>query len=278
MGLTIRRRFDEAAATTLYGVGTAELRERFAEVTVRGWWFASDDRGEPIGLALATVRPDGRVFVTHRLASESAFAPLLTEALADIDGPVHVTVRSDQTDRAACAWSLGLREELSSAGYHVPFDRALSILPTPRPNADARIAAVTDVDPDRLYALDLELRNDTPGNDGWQGNRAWFDDELKGPECDPSGYLVAVDGRDSELIGLCRIWRNPEGPALGMLGVRQDRRQGFVAVRLLRETLVNASTWGWPTFSTHTARPGLQRHLVRAGATTDDGFLRFGRP
>ncbi|MEZ5295835.1 MAG: hypothetical protein R2697_06055 [Ilumatobacteraceae bacterium] len=80
------------------------------------------------------------------------------------------------------------------------------------------------------------------------------------------------------MIGLCRMWRNHDGPALGMLGVRRERRNGFVALRLLHDTLTAARDWGSPTFTTHTARPGLQRHLDRAGAVEQGTFHRFVRP
>lgn len=61
-----------------------------------------------------------------------------------------------------------------------------------------------DVDPDQLYELDLAMRNDVPGNDGWRGNRAWFNDELAAAECDSTGHLVAFENDTPRLIGLCR--------------------------------------------------------------------------
>lgn len=139
------------------------------------------------------------------------------------------------------------------------------------------IARADEVDADALFALDTELRGDTPGNDGWRGNRDWFDDELNSAEFDPSGYHVATDQHAGNLVGLCRMWRNPNGPTLGLLGVRRDRRNGFTALSLLRETLTSSSEWGWPTFETHTARPQLRRRLDRVGADQTGAYHRYVR-
>lgn len=278
MALTISTDFDQAAACELYELEADQLTQRFADAPPVSMWFAYDEGDSAVGVAVATERPDGRVFITHRLASEFAYRPLLNEALGDITGPVSVTVRDDQPDRLSCMQTLGLQHELFGAGYEVRFDRVLASLPTPRPLSTYGVAKVSDVDPDRLYALDTELRGDVPGNNGWRGNRAWFDDELASDECDPTGYLIAVERETDDLIGLCRLWRNPALPSLGMLGVRRERRHGFVALRLLHDTLTAAREWGWPTFTTHTARPALQRHLRRVGAVRRGGFHRFVRP
>jgi len=278
MRLTIQTTSDDGAACELYGLSRDELAERFEGVKLLGRWFAYDERGAPVGIAHATDRADGRVFVTHRLKSDEAYSPLLTAALGVIDRPVNVTIDANLTDRMAEVRSLGLQLELSSLKYDVPFAAALGALRTPRSVRRFDIASAGEVDADLLFELDTELRGDVPGNDGWAGNRAWFDDEMRSPEFDPAGYRVAVDSDSGELLGLCRMWRNPDGPALGLLGACRQRRSGFVALELLRETLVRSSEWGWPTFSVHTARPGLQRHLRRIDARRSGGFIRFLRP
>jgi hypothetical protein len=278
MSITIRTDFDQAAACELYGLETSQIAQRLTDTPPIGHWFAYDDQGHAIGVAVAAERADGRVFLTHRLATELAYEPLLREALRTIAGPVHVTIHDDQGDRLSLVRTLGLEHELTSTTYEVRFDRLLATLPTPRATTNYRVARVSDVDPDRLYELDIALRNDVPGNDGWRGNRAWFDEELTASECDPTGYLVAIEDETGDMIGLCRMWRNTDKPSLGMLGVRRERRYGFVALRLLHDTLTAARDWGSPTFSTHTARPGLQRHLHRAGALHQGGFRRFARP
>ncbi|MEL6893223.1 MAG: hypothetical protein AAFP84_16645 [Actinomycetota bacterium] len=274
--MTIQTAFDEAAACGLYDLTAEELARRFAGNPPLGHWFAYGDHGEPTGVAVATERADGRIFVVHRLGVEAAFGPLLERALADVAGTVNVNVGAGQVDRRRDVEALGLTLELTGVGYDVPFTPLLERLPELRGDGRFEIVPVIDVDPDELFDLDTGLRGAVPGNDGWRGNRAWFDDEMSSPEFDPSGYHVAIDA-EGRLVGLCRMWRNDDGPALGMLGVRRGWRTGFVALELLRATVAGSSGWGWPTFSTHTARPGLQRRLERVGATRSGGFLRFVR-
>ena len=277
MDVTIRADFDQAAACQLYGLETDQVMERFANATTIGHWFAYDEVGDVLGVGVAAERPDGRVFLAHRLAAEHAYEPLLLQALETITGPVYVAVRDDQHERLALVRRCGLEHEVTNWTFDVRFDRVLATLPAPRTTADFSVARVSDVNPDQLYELDIALRNDVPGNDGWRGNRAWFDDELAASACDPTGYLVALDHGTGRLIGLCRMWRNPDGPSLGLLGVRRERRNGFVALRLLHDTLTAARDWGSPTFSTHTARSGLQRHLHRAQAVERGASHRFVR-
>ncbi len=276
MALMIRTDDDNEAACMLYGLSPTELAGRFADVNVLGRWFAYEN-GVAVGVAVASERPDRRVFVTHRIRSEVAFAPLLERALGAIDGPAHVTTTSDLADRMRICEELGLRKELTSMKYDVSFEKALQALQRKRVRRRLEIKTANEVDPDLLFALDTELRGDVPGTDGWIGNRSWFDDELRSPDFDNNGYLVAVEPSTGTLVGLCRMWRNTDGPALGMLGVIESRRNGFTAVELFRETLTRASLWDWPTFSVHTARPGLQRHLDHAGAIPTGGFVRFLR-
>ncbi|MEZ5295834.1 MAG: hypothetical protein R2697_06050 [Ilumatobacteraceae bacterium] len=119
------------------------------------------------------------MFLTHRLTTEHAWT-LLRTALGAIAGPVHVTMRSDQLSRLSDVRRMGLENELASTTYEVRFDHILATVPAPRATSDYRVARADDVDPDQLYELDIALRNDVPGNDGWRGNRTWFDDELGG--------------------------------------------------------------------------------------------------
>ena len=277
MPLTIRVGPDLAAASALYGLEAEALARRFADAPPLGQWFAYDGANEPVGGVTATERVDGRVFVTHRLTAEDAFVPLTETALRSICGPIHVIVSDDQVDRLASVQAFGMESDLTSVTYSVPFATALARLPKRRAAGHFGIARADQVDRDALFTLDTELHGDTPGNDGWEGNRAWFDSELGSAEFDPAGYLVAVDHHGGHLIGLCRMWRNPTGPTLGLLGMRRDRRNGFTAAALLRETLIGSKDWGWLTFETHTARPRLQRRLDRMGAQRTGAYLRYVR-
>ncbi|MEM7326885.1 MAG: hypothetical protein AAF531_27625, partial [Actinomycetota bacterium] len=92
-----------------------------------------------------------------------------------------------------------------------------------------------------------------------------------------AAYVVAVDRSGGGLVGLCRFWRNADGPALGLVGVLPGHRSGRPAVALVHRAMTAASRWGWAGFRTHTARVSLQRKLMAIGATETGGLLRLRR-
>ena len=243
-----------------------------------GTWIASDDGDRTIATATATRRADDRIFVRFEgddADVDRSFERLLCSARETIDESVCVTVRRHERHRHEVARRLGLRPELTSVKYDVAVERALRRLDRLATSTRCQIVSADDVDRDDLFHLDVELRGATPGNDGWAGARSWFDDEMASPEYDPTGYHVAVDPHTDRLVGLCRMWRNPDRPSLGLLGVVDGHRNGRVAWELLRSTLASAAGWGSETFDLHTARPGLQRHVERIGATVSGGFTRY---
>ena len=255
------------------GIETDELdaRDRFQQPINR--WLALDGR-IPVGLATAFTRPDNRLFLTHRLSSEIAFAPLLDAATEDLPRPIYLSARDDQPARLRSGARAGFVPDLHAVEFDVPFQPALQ-LTTGRRSKRTDTVRADQVPPDDLFTLDTALRRDVPGNDGWQGNRTWFDDEMTSAEFDPAAYLIARDKDSGELVGLARFWQNQDGPTLGMIGVRPSYRTGRVALGLLHDTMLAASTWGSDTFTTHTAHTSLQRRLRAVGATEAGGFTRL---
>jgi GNAT superfamily N-acetyltransferase len=93
------------------------------------------------------------------------------------------------------------------------------------------------VDEARLRRLDDALRQDVPGTDGWQWDADAFRKETyESPDFDPATYLVAVD-TDGNYVGIARVWRNPQQPRLGFVGVRADLRRKGIARALLAAVL-----------------------------------------
>ena len=262
---------DDVAAFLEIARDELAARDRFLQPIQR--WLASEAQAT-VGLATAFVRPDQRLFVTHQLRSETAFGPLLDAAIEHLKQPVHLSIRHDHVHRLRTATQLGFMTELRTLAFDVPFQRALEWT-ADRQSSRIETVRAGDVSPDQLFALDTELRQGVPGTDGWQGNRAWFDDELESPEFDPTGYRVARDRTSGELVGLCRFWRNRQGSTLGMIGVRPRYRIGRPALTLLHETMLGASKWGYDTFSTSTARASLQRRLQAIGASQNGGVTQL---
>lgn len=251
-----------------------ELAAQDAGQKLLGRWVAYDG-GTAIGVATAFERVDDRVFVVHRLRSETAFAPLLAAAVSSLGCAINLSLPTDQVNRVDAAVNLGFCQDYVSAMFLVPIEplrQSLSRLV--RPTTVALVSAA-DVQTDTLYRLDSKLRNDVPGLDGWRGNRQWFDDEMASDEYDPRSYIVAR-AANNDLVGLCRIWRKPTGPALGMLGVTMPYRRGTVALALLRRALEGLDRDS-PSITTYTARPTLQRRLRRLGAIESGGFVNLHR-
>lgn len=62
------------------------------------------------------------------------------------------------------------------------------------------------------------------------------EETYESPDFDPATYLVALD-RSSEEIGIARVWMRSDGPRLGLIGVRANRRRKGVARALLAAVL-----------------------------------------
>lgn len=273
MAIAVDANPDAEVIAGLLGVDVEKLaaRDRVYQPVAR--WVALDDK-RPIGLATALIRPDDRLFLSCRLTDESVFAPLLDAAVADLDRPVHLSIADHQQDRLRLADLAGFQVEVRNENFEVPFWSALERTGSGH-SARVELVQADQVDRDQLFTLDNELRQDVPGCEGWRGDRRWFEDEMTGDTFEPRAYVVARDRAGGQLIGLCRIWRNPVAPTLGLIGVRRTHRTGYPARMLLHAALSAASTWGSETFVAQTAHRSLQRRLRSFGAVQTGETLQL---
>lgn len=264
-------------AAPLYGVSADALRSRDLErAEEAGRWLVLDG-DVAVGAATSFLRPDNRLFLRVVGSDPAAYVPLIETAATALRRPIHVSVGVEAIDVVSALRGAGLEEEYRGQEFRLPFDQVLTRLRRAWLPRGYSIHPADTVAPDRLFGLDTELRNLTPGTDGWQGNRAWFDDEMsESPPFDPSAYLVAI-GSTGALIGLVRIWRNPEEPSLGLIGVLPEHRNTTIAAELLRRSLTAASQWGSDTFtaSTSPANPVIYPRMERLGAEALRGTIRF---
>jgi RimJ/RimL family protein N-acetyltransferase len=184
------------------------------------------------------VRPDRRLLVrpVGEWTAEAAAQAVAASEQQRIPSVTHV-------DEEAVA----SREALAAAGFvvsrrdaHVAFsvEQALEALGDARLPAGVSLRSAEDVDEDALRQLDDELRQDVPGTSGWRSTPEEFREHtFADPAFDPRTYLVAVDDGSGELIGLVRIWMNPQGPRLGKVGVLPEWRRRGIASALLAEAL-----------------------------------------
>ncbi|GMQ85096.1 MAG: hypothetical protein BMS9Abin07_0661 [Acidimicrobiia bacterium] len=241
-------------AAGLYGIGAEEMRRRDqGNNSVRRWLAIRN--GNAVGAVTARLRPDNRMFVTFVVRELSAYGPLTETAAAAAGRTLYTTVDEDDRPKVIALTAAGFAREFVAERFRIRFDTALARLSRAWVPSGLSIHTADSVDQRRLFTLDNTIRHDIPGTDGWRGDREWFRDELtESPPFDASAYLVAVDNRNGEYVGLVRIWRNPTGPRFGLVGVIRQYRDIPIAAALLKHALTAASEWGHPTFTTETSR------------------------
>jgi GNAT superfamily N-acetyltransferase len=190
------------------------------------------------------------------VGAEGVLLPeLVDEIQRELARTVWTVVDGDDTPRVRSLGLAGFGTEIVLARFSVPFELAMSAVRRAWVPGDLRLITADLAVEERLFELDVEIRNNVPGTEGWQGDRAWFHGELTDDRAfDPSAYLVAVEEGTGDYVGLVRFWRNPGGPRLGLVGVTRGRRGSVLAAALLHRAMRAASTWGFATFATETAR------------------------
>ena len=193
------------------------------------------------------LRPDGRLLVR---AADEWTAEAAAEA-AELASRRHVTAVAHIDERDSVQRDVliaaGFADSRRQAVVALSVDDALAALArnTLPPGVEARSAV--DVDEHRLRLLDDELRQDMPGTPGWRSTPEEFRDHtFADPAFDPGTYLVAVDRRSDEYVGLVRIWMNADGPRLGAVGVRRGYRRRGIASALIAGALDAVRTTGAP--------------------------------
>ena len=262
----------------LYGVSPGQLRQRDLQQgrPVRRWMAM--DGGEIAGAVSTFVRPDRRVFLSFTGSDRSSMTPLATAVRQAFGRPVHTFVDVADAEGIEALANAGFEPELVSERFEIRFDAALHWLRRAWVPTGMTIQRADAVDEGRLFTLDNTLRQDLAGCDGWRGDRDLFHEELTdAPPFVASAYLVGVDRDNGEYVGLVRVWRNPVGPRLGLVGVLRQYRNTSIAAALLAQALSAASGWGHATFVTDTspANPVTYPRLRRLADASLGQFLQM---
>jgi len=242
-------------------------------------WLALD-AGQPVGAVTAFQRPDERTFLQFICREAGAYEPLAEAATTELGRPLHTVVDESNQEILEVLIEAGFATELTMERFEVPFDPALRILQRAWTPAAYRMHPADSVDRDALFELDNAIRGLVPGTDGWRGDRAMFEDELaEAPPFDPAAYLVAIHEPTGAYAGLVRIWRNPAGPRLGLIGVLPEHRGVPIAAALLRHALEAAADWGYDAFLTETSPENQSTYplMRRLGAESRGRFHQLVR-
>ena len=209
-------------------------------------------------------RPDGRVVVwpsgrwtpdQARLAANHARSEAIT---------VITHVAAGRTDESRVLTEVGFTVARRELTVEVNLDEALARMGAARLPTGVTAASAADAHMERLRLLDDALRDDIPGTAGWQSTPEEFADSFRDPAFDPRTYLVAVDARDGEYVGLVRVWMNPTRPRIGMFGVLPAYRRRGITLALLARCLRVARDTG-----NHTATSEFDETNEASGGVFD---------
>lgn len=160
--------------------------------------------------------------------------PLLTAVAAELAGPLHMTVDEADVDRLRRCRMLGFRTARREGNYVIPVRVASATLRGATLPVGYRLVSADRVREDRLRELDNALRQDVPGNDGWQWDVEGFREEtFESPPFDPALYWIASEEGSGRDVGLVRVWDNADGPRLGLIAVLGAVRRRGLATGLL---------------------------------------------
>ena len=204
-------------------------------------WVAKDRAGTA-GQAIGWIRPDQRCFLLFEDCQPAAYQPLVAAAAATLNRDLYVELDADDHGTRAQLQAAGLVVARQEHRYLIPTDLSrLSLSKVGVPPGFELISAA-DADAERLMALDEALRDDVPGASGWRWQLDAFLEQTSGPDFDPATYLVAVRQPSGAYVGLVRVWLNPNGPRLGLIGALPPFRRtrltvalGAAAFRVLHE-------------------------------------------
>ena len=156
-----------------------------------------------------------------------------------------VHLAEDRTEEARILTDAGFVAARREVIVEVDLDQALAAIEDAPPPQGVGVIPATDADLERLRILDDKLRGDVPGTAGWRSTPAEFAEETFDSQAfNPATYLVAVEERTGEYIGLVRIWMNRAGPRIGMFGVLRPHRRRGITLGLLARCLVAARELG----------------------------------
>nr|WP_043174813.1 GNAT family N-acetyltransferase [Streptomyces sp. NRRL B-24484] len=196
-------------------------------------WQAVED-GVVAGTGDASLRPDGRLFVSIDAWHRAAFDRIAEAVLADLPAPLHTLVDENDHEEAAAWARLGFTTERREWGHLVPTDpRTTGAVPCPE---GVTIVPAGSAEEGPLRELDRIVRAEVESTVGWRRMPAEVLPRPTGDTVvDPSKYAVAQEG--DRYVGLVRVVPFLRQPRIGLIAVRADRQRHGIARALLGHAL-----------------------------------------
>ncbi|MFI6365592.1 GNAT family N-acetyltransferase [Nocardia sp. NPDC050630] len=206
-----------------------------------------DDR--VVGRGDASLRPDGRIFLSIDSWHDAVFDQLAHAMLTDLATPLYTVV--DETDVGLISsWErVGFTPRRREWEYLVRTDPRGTGLDATPPPPGTTIVAGGDAEQGPLRALDQAIRLEVEATVGWQQMPA---EVLPCPSgntpLDLSKYVVAA--QPDRYVGLVRVMVRRHWARIGLIAVRADQHRRGIARALLAHTLGALHHRGIDTAST----------------------------
>mgnify|MGYP001823545003 CR=1 FL=1 len=173
-------RFDQhyELAAPLFDLTPDQLADRDRQRSDTTRWLATSDNSA-LAAVDVVVRPDGRAFLGFRGSQRHAWRPLADATTAAMGRPVYATLAADDLEAIHTLEAAGFVLDLVFERFRVRFDDALAVLRRAWLPKSVNIHTADSVNMEKPFELDNTLRQDVPGINGWQGNRAGFREEIE---------------------------------------------------------------------------------------------------
>jgi RimJ/RimL family protein N-acetyltransferase len=211
-------------------------------------------------------RPDGRVVVFPSAPWTPDQTRWAVQFARSMGVSVITHISADRAGELRILTDAGFAAARREVNVEVNLVEALAAIGDARLPPGVAAISAADADLDRLRLLDDGLRDDIPGTAGWRSTPEEFASDFSGRGFNPATYLVAIDERTGEYVGLVRIWLNRTGPRIGMFGVLPTHPRRGIALGLLARCLFAARELGHRTATseydeTNKASEGLFERL-----------------
>jgi ribosomal protein S18 acetylase RimI-like enzyme len=203
-------------------------------VAERQWHALEDD--QVVGRGDASLRPDGRVFLSIDSWHGEAFDRLADVMLADLPAPLY-TVVDEADDGLTSQWrQAGFATRRREWEYVVATDPRVTGLDCVRNSSGVTIVPTGQAQEGPLRELDRVIRDEVEATMGWQAMPA---EVLPRPAgitvLDPTKYAVAA--QSGRYVGLVRLATVTRQPRIGLIAVRASHHRRGIARVLLAHVL-----------------------------------------
>jgi GNAT superfamily N-acetyltransferase len=216
---------------------TSDVGEHPVEITRvadRHWHALADD--QVVGRGEASVRADGRTFLSVDAWHGTVFDRIADVMLADLPRPLYTVVPETDLDVRHHWQRAGFVTGRREREYLVPTSPEVTGLDPAPPPSGVTILALGRAERDPLRELDRAIRDEIEGSVGWHTMPAEVLPRLdEATALDPSRYAVAA--RPDRYVGLIRLALIPRQPRIGLIAVRADQRRRGIARALLARVL-----------------------------------------